>query len=820
MKNDQQKFYKRRRLGPLLVEAAEHEHAYGAAHAFLGGTGAVGGAALLQMLALYEEMFALHGPSPDQVPVLLATGRSEDDVSAFTARLFRVIESKYGDRSRPTRIRSSYLTHSGILVSLDRFSVTLLPQLEGTQYLPSGERRLAVESAVEAVRKQVNQEESSLRGMLSRFILSIKPFSSYLDAYAKRHLGAYGHRFLSVTLGIPLPSVVAYHHGALDLIASITGSLSEHELAELKDEFVIALRNDLVQVRENLTERLLIAHTTGVGGMYDEFNEGGRRRTSVRLGFAHAAQDEFLVEKHHFANKLAQHYAESGLLVLITAAAIGVDEVKINSRIPLHQKLVRQLFDLPRELFPGSKATMHPESKAAKAAGRPVPARQSVRIYQPKTVPLLSPPRAEELIFDSGSELRPRFAIRSGENGFFSVANAESLYRTMRVASASELGALLAVVGLLGDDPNFPWFPDNICYYTETDNSRQVFDFLRLPPLLECQISGLEPMALQDLGSSKHQGELHYLALLILLHRLRTLDMDAIDPYVNPQQFDVTRFFVDHSRPLTFEDVDTWDIQAISRDLVTLVSAASWQDLLLLKASPSRLGLFPQRDNVVQKLFERVLASVWAITSLGTPIVFSSNGETIVSAGYFVAPLDIISSSSASMYDYLHDDYKRVRQSCSFLEFVQFHLCDRGFVDLRPHAVLSTAKSVKEPLEKKISVSHSEEELTELLRKVPPYSYFSTCGLLAVTFRLRSLYRLLREAVVELGTYPEFRWQMPRDDRGHILVIPGVCEAFRMVAEGLEKSTGLERIDGVWGYGQVVDLERRKKILKNMQVGL
>ena len=93
----------------------------------------------------------------------------------------------------------------------------------------------------------------------------------------------------------------------------------------------------------------------------------------------------------------------------------------------------------------------------------------------------------------------------------------------MKVASVSELGHVLATVGLLGDDPNVPWFSNSICYYTETSNETQVFDFLDQPVLFGTQLSGLDPMALQDLGSAKHQAELHTLALLILRHRLRTL---------------------------------------------------------------------------------------------------------------------------------------------------------------------------------------------------------------------------------------------------------------------------------------------------------
>jgi len=807
------RFYKQRRLGPLVATAADQRHAYGAAHAFLGGTGAVGGAALLQMLSLYEEMFSFRRPSPEQVPILLATGHTKEDVSVFTRRLFRIAELRYGDVSRPTPVHSGYLTHSGVFVALDRLRIALLPQLENAEYLPQAEKEQVIATALDTVREQVGEPDASLVTLLGHFISGSRPFSKYLESYASKYLESTKGRFLSITVGIPLPSVVAYHHGALDLIASVSGALTPSELAGLKEQFVISIRDDLANVRSRFTDQLLVAHTTGVGGMYDEVVEDGARKTVVRLGFAHAAQDEFLAEKHHHANELARLYAESGLLVLITAAAIGVDEVKIDDRIPLHQKVARQLYDLPREIFPGSKETMKSEAKVAQSAGRPLPARQYVRVHPPARITLLSPPRSEELNFDRGEELRPRFSIRSGENGIFSVANAEALYRTMRVASASELGLLLATVGLFGDDPHVPWFAENICYYKETDNSRQAFDFLRLPQLLECQISGLEPMALQNLGSSKHQGELHGLALLILLHRLRTLDIDAIDPYIDPEHFDPARFFIERSRPLTFEDVDTWDVHDISQGLTKLVSARDWTDLIELRAVPSRHGVFPQRDAVVEKLYKRIIAAVWTVTSLGTPIVFETDGEIFASVGYFVAPLDLVVPNSATLYEFVHDRYVKVKQRSSFAEFVNFHLCDRGFIDLRPHAIVSVARSPEEPLAGKVRVANDESELARLLVEPPPYSYFSTCGLLAVLFRLRALYGLLREAAVELGTYPDFRWQMPRDDRGHILVIPGVCEAFRMITEGLEKGTGLERLDGIWGYCRKANLERREEIL-------
>jgi hypothetical protein len=104
------------------------------------------------------------------------------------------------------------------------------------------------------------------------------------------------------------------------------------------------------------------------------------------------------------------------------------------------------------------------------------------------------------------------------------------------------------------------------------------------------------------------------------------------------------------------------------------------------------------------------------------------------------------------------------------------------------------------------------EALREHLFGLEPYSFFSTCGLLALWHRLRSLSGLLREALIELGTLHEFRWQMPRDAAGHTLVVPGVVEALRMVSEGLEKTTGTERLDGLWGYERRPVPVRRDRI--------
>jgi hypothetical protein len=803
--------YKKRRLGPVLLGAAKaHDH-YNAVHAFIGGTGAVGGASLLQMLSMYAEMFSIATPQPEEVPILLATGRSKDEINWFTKRLFRALESTYGSEYKPERIRSGYMTHFGAFVALEIFNVSFLEEISNSLRLKPEKRAAAIEKAIGDSRTRLGMPTESVVDVLSKELKESLPISRFLKRYAETYRPGVQKPYRSVLIGIPIPSLIAYHHDALDALAKYVPGISEADLEPLKDEFSVLLRDDFKYVQDTLADNVMIAHTTGVGGMYDVEGAG----KFIRLGFAHAAQDQALLEKHQFADKLTNLYAASEIKTMVTAAAIGIDEIRVRERVPLHGQLSRALFDHERELFPDSKKTLPPEAKASKQAGVPLPARQFVMVHKPATVRLTHPSH-QLLEFDKGEEFRPRYILRSGENGFFSVANAEALYRTMRVASASELGHVLASVGLFGDDPGSPWFKDGICYYTETDNSRQVFDFLRQPSLMEMQLTGLEPMALQDLGSSKHQGELHTLALLILLHRLRTLDLDALDPYVDPNNFDAARFFVERSRALTFEDIESWNLKSTAEDLAILASADSPEDLLKLRPLMRR-SLFQNRDRAVLKVLKTALSAVWLIPSLGSPIVFNRGQESFMRSGYFVAPLNLLMSESVTVDNWFHDQHHKCKTKCSLETFRDFHICDRGFIDLRPHAIVSSARRANEDLAAMVSCVDNEDDLRRCLSEITPYEYFTTCGLLAILFRLRGLYRFLREGMLELGTFHEWRWQMPRDEHGHIIVLPGAVEAFRMVSEGLDKTTGTERVDGIWGYERRPVPDRRDTIpgLKN-----
>lgn len=796
--------FKKERLGPRLVAAARSGDRYRDVHVFLGGTGAVGGTALLQMLSMYEEMFAVAPPGPDDVPVLVATGTSRDDIASFTRRLFRLTESKHGPDRLPARVRSGYLTASGVFVALERFEVAPLPGAERIAVAAPGERRDAVREFLRGLGAEAGAAPFEvLRAAVER----LRPFTRFLERYRAEHV-ADRDRYRSVVVGIPIPSLIAYQQGELLHIAEHTEGLAPRHVEELKETFARALRDDLLEVRSRLAYGVLVAHTTGVGGMYDDALEAGPPR--IRLGFAHAAQDRALAEKAVRAQELTELYASAGIDVLITAAAVGVDEVRVHEEVPLHREIRQMLFESPVEIFPGSKGSRSPTAGGSGRPGGPVPARQVIRAFPPVTVPLEDPP-SERVTFERGEPVVPSYAIRSGENGFFSVANADALYRVMRVASASELGLMLATVGLLGEDRLDPWFHHNVCYYAETDSARMVFDFLRQPALLGSQISGLDPMALQDLGSAKHQGELHTLGLLIVLHRLRTLDVDAIDPYVDLEGFDPSRFLLEHSRTLSFEDIVSWGFEELSRDLTTLVAADGPDDLLPL-TPPREHGLFPLRSRALRRVLERALRAVWTVPSLGSPIVYERDGTSWVRTGYFVAPLRLLVTTSDAIARRFRENHGALGGAATLEEVRDYHLAVGGFVDLRPHAIVCDARTVDGDLAGHVARLTDEEALRKHLFDLEPYSFFSTCGLLAVWFRLRGLYSFLRESMIELGTLHEFRWTVPRDPNGHLLVVPGVVEAFRMVSEGLEKTTGAERLDGFWGYERRGPPDRRGRI--------
>lgn len=786
---------KKTRFGPRLVAAARSGGHYRDVHVFVGGTGAVGGAAALQMVAMLEEMMTIRPPAPDDVPVLIVTGRSDEEVHSFESRLKRFTRTRWGAGIAPRHFEHGFLSPGGVYVAVSKFELKPIPGLEVVTDADAHSRAAAVDEFLHIAGVDRSMPHEEIAAALMRHVRSARPITSYLEDRLSR-LRDYGPKpYRSVLLGFPLPSILTYQTGGLTDVANELG-LGGDFIASVKNAFENTFADDLVAVDRDWGARVLVAHTTGVGGMYDETaGADGEVETSMRLGFAHAARDEALRNKHIEAEHLTHKYAERGVYMLVTAAAIGIDEVRRRETIPLHRDIVKALRDAPHELFRGSRER-----------------KQFIQRFKPTTLGLTEGAKAKPLHFKRGEELRPEYAIRSGENGFFSVANADALYRVMKVASVSELGHVLATVGLLGDDPNLPWFSNGVCYYTETANETQVFDFLYQPVLFDAQLSGLDPMALQDLGSAKHQAELHTLSLLILLHRLRTLDVESIEEYPDAS-FNARRFFLENSRPLTFRDVEQWDVDTLARDLHTLVSAGKPGQLLPLKPLivPNQFG---PRDKAHMAVLKVVLDAVFAVTSLGSAIVIEdAKGNASARTGYWVAALGKIVTDDDSLRRLFTESYGGERFDCTFEQFTGFQMAVNGFIDLRPHAIVSSAKVAADLTPASVTTHRDDASLAQRLATLEPYSFFATCGLLAVVHRLRALGRMLSQARTDLGTMQDWVWTMRRDARGHIYVVPGVVEALRMIAEGQEKTTGTEWLDGIWGYERRMPKVRADEII-------
>jgi hypothetical protein len=781
--------FKKSRFGPRLVKAARSGGHNRDVHVFVGGTGAVGGAAVLQMLSMYEEMFAVAPPAdPRDVPVLLVTGRGKEDIDAFVGRFVKFTQARWGNDAKPRRFESGYLTPSGIYVAISPFQLKPVPGLELVTEADPSQREAAVDEFLRIAGANRAMPKEAIEEALVQHIRAAHPITSFL-ADRQMRLRDYGPKpFRSILLGFPLPSILAYQISGLDVVARTCG-LGHEFIEHLKSEFKHEFAADLAAVNSDLGARVLVAHTTGVGGMYDESPDG---HTTPRLGFAHASKDAALLQKHIEAEDLTREYAKRGILMLVTAAAIGIDEVRVRHNIPLHRDIVIKLRDAPHEIFRGCRSKH--EAHAADGGTKFIPNRQFLRVFRPKTLPL-GGGSTQPIFFDAGDELLPEYSIRSGENGFFSVSNADALYRVMKVATASELGHVLASVALLGDDPNVPWFTNSVCFYTETASSKQAFDFLYQPHLLNTQLGGVEPLALQDLGSAKHQAELHTIALLILLHRLRSADFEAVDPY-EPESFDARRFLNENSRALTFRELESWDVATIAAGLKTLVTANRPEDLLSIQPLHDP-GVFPMRDRAHLAILDAILHGVWNVTSLGTPIVFDEG----VRCGYYVAPFGDIVTSEDSLRQMLEG------------RNAEYELAVNGFIDIRPHAIVCRAKTPGDIAEGSITIAHDFESLQAELRTIEPYSFFATCGLVAVLHRLRALGKMLREARIDLGTMQDFEWQIVRDDRGHTIVVPGAVEAFRMISEGQEKTTGTEWLDGIWGYERRQPASRIDEVL-------
>jgi hypothetical protein len=794
MSENQLTRYKKARLGQRIFEASRLPGAFRQVYVVYGGTGAVGGTAIMKMLEMLEEMMHYTHPSPADTPTILVTGLTKEEIRAFSSRLFQYYETLYGKDYLPKHISNKgYRTCSGIMIELHRLSVN--PELAGLanlSRLSKLERQTIASKFLEAGNLTLESNEKDKFEYLAKSIKENlkQPFTEFLQNYKLDRNLPDKMRFRAVIVGIPLASVAAYHLSNLEEICRAFDIKAQNLITDLKQLYLCKVRDDLAFIRDTLAEEVIAAHTTAVGGMYDEGANGER---VIRLGFAHSALDERLRYKQLFAEQLHHLYAEVGIKMLVTAAAIGIDAIISNQTVPIQSGVLRDL----REVCANNHQIIPEEDLR----------RGKIKIYPP----VLIRDRGEndgKISFQKGAEFIPRIQIRSGENGRFSTSNTDALYRVMRVASASELGLVLAEAAVVGDDKDVPWFINNTSYYTETENARLVFDFLGQPQLLETQTSGLDVKSFQDLGSAKHQGELHLLGLIILLHRLRTFDADSIPTQVSLSTFNARQFFENHSRTLFFEDLITWELESLCKDLVTLVKAQVPEDLKSIKRLSS--GNYQERNDAFSLVMTEVIKYVHTITSLGSPIIFSDKNESFILVGHYIAPLDILMTNRNSIENSILGQLKAISgvRTKEVTLVKEYFYCNNGFIDLRPIAVISTARNLSEALRNKIHVYHSAEGLRKHLRSLPPYSYFATSGLVAFLERMRGLYSQISQYSLELGTLNDYRAQIPLSPGGLHYVVPGVVEALRQASEGLEKNTGTDRLHGQWGYFRREPMER------------
>jgi len=732
-----------------------------------GGTGAVGGASVMElcrMIVMSKRLREqpLHGE-------IYATGMNDKEISKFASRLYLAL----GDEHEIEKVEP--LRHYRIDGTIDlRFS---LLQLELPRDLPEH---------VEARRTELGDDFDLERVLDDYFSAQSCPFLGFAQELGEELLHA-------VVVAIPLPSVATYTLDAIDRLAA-GHDLDAARYQRIKSSYLSTFIRGLAVIQQLHARRVIIAHTTAVGGMYRV--DGGR--AEIRLGFAHSALGQKLVEKKHFADELSQLYTDHGFDVLITAAAIGIDAVEGRCHLPADR---------------GMRAAIAARVEAA--AEPPLPASDLASglllLYPFRDLPLASGPEGDDepapIHFGSGKELIVEAAIRSGENGLFSVANCVALYNVMKVAIPEELAMVLVRRALYGPERRRDWFDDKICYYTETESSYFALRLLdNYPELVRAHHGPFSIQAYQALGSATHQARLHELGIVMLLLRLRELGRkfaEIPERRLNAAlAADLDDFLWQETRIPAFEELADLDVAELGRLLGALCEVDSMEAAgRLLGYDALRQGVRePGREKFLSRLATRIGRYLQTLTSLGIPIVYRRPGDGTdrVLVGPWVAPLGTAVADAGD----LRRAWEEIaaRHDVPFATARHWTICNNGFVDLRPHALASAAREPGPWLAERVRHFDDGDGLAAWLGTLEVGSYFTTCGLAALRLRLDRLFHKLRRRKIELGTRETWKHLFRRDADGRHLISPGLVETVRMYSEGLGKVTGTEALWPRWGY--------------------
>ncbi len=794
-----------------------------------GGTGAVGGASVLELCRMI-----LMSKSLRQSPLageIYATGIADKDISKFAGRLYLAL----GDEVEIEKIEP--LRHYRLDGRIDlHFSLLRLQapsDLEGL--IPTGDRG------------QQGSTEVLETALGEYFAAQPCPFQGFVESLGSELLHA-------VLVAIPLPSVATYTLGAIDRFLAQHGF--DHAAQQrVKKSYLRTFIGGLAVIQQRYARHVVIAHTTAVGGMYRV--DGGT--AEIRLGFAHSSLGKKMVEKKYFADELTQLYLDHGFDVLITASAIGIDGVEFRERLPLDRAVQRKIREcaqqaetppVPPSDLESAEILLYPSRRVRLAGDEaeqavPVPADRADHADLTTTEEtdtdtteseaidaearngealegeadggggLDGDPEARDaeivdpdppLEFGGGKDLIVDTAIRSGENGIFSVGNCIALYHVMKVAIPEELAMVLVRHAVFGPERRRDWFIDKVAYYTETENSYFAIQLLHSTPrLVRAHYGAFSIQAYQALGSATHQARMHELGLLLLV--LRLLELGEKFEEIPEQELvdglsDLGDFLWRHTRIPSFEDLAEIDGERSANLFGRLCEIDSMDSAGQFLGYEARtVGVRePGRERFLARLATWIGRYIDTITSLGIPLLYRSprDGGDHILLGPYVAPLDRAVARQGDVERAWSELATEAGVPVSVAR--DWVIANNGFVDLRPVAIVNTALETGPRLVEQVQSLETRQALEERLDQLEPGAYFTTCGTLALELRLSRLSLKVCGRKIRLGTRETWKHLFEQDEDGRHLISPGLVETARLYGEGLGKITGTEALWPSWGY--------------------